>query len=315
MAGLLYKTTPLFVGWAVTNKCNSKCVYCDRRNLKVPELATGDIVSSIRSLSKIGLCGLNFTGGEPLLREDLREIMEYSIRTGIRVSVASNGILVPQKLGLLKGVSHLGLSLDGHEDEHDFLRGRGSYKTVLKAAEVSTRQGIKVIFYATITKTNLKSLNHILGIGRRFNSKVIFSIVSSIPYASDKAKELAPDAGEFSLYFDKLSKLKREGNKNIGNSLSGIRYILDSFLSLNKHPCKAGYMYYRIEADGNIYRCSCVADKEEPLMNCKDLIYSKGLKSDNAGVPCRGCWCGNKAELNCVLSLKLDSIINALRIN
>ena len=71
---LLKKSSPLTVGWSLTNRCNHECKYCGIPNVKSNELTTEQIFSIIDELSELGTKIIQFTGGEPLLRDDIGKI-------------------------------------------------------------------------------------------------------------------------------------------------------------------------------------------------------------------------------------------------
>ena len=75
---VLKKNTPIVVSWSLTNRCNSKCKYCSRWKQETAELNTKQIFSIIDELSKMGTRRIIYTGGEPLIREDIAEIINYT---------------------------------------------------------------------------------------------------------------------------------------------------------------------------------------------------------------------------------------------
>ncbi len=133
MARVFKKKTPLIVSWAITTRCNKSCAYCDIWNIKVKELETAHVFSLISELSRLGTRIIHFTGGEPLLREDIGMIIDCCSERGILTSINSNGSLMKQRIKELKNLNLVGLSLDGPEDVHDSIRGKGSYGEVIAA--------------------------------------------------------------------------------------------------------------------------------------------------------------------------------------
>ena len=82
---------PLIINWAVTNRCNFKCRHCYSRDDPSEELSREQLFASIDKVVSAGVFSVNFGGGEPLLRKDLREIARYAADKGLKVSMNSNG--------------------------------------------------------------------------------------------------------------------------------------------------------------------------------------------------------------------------------
>lgn len=307
------KKFPFFVGWVLTNRCNNQCSYCNRWALNMQELDTKRVLEIISELSEIGTYRINFTGGEPLLRDDIDEIIKRTSEKRIKVIVSSNGILVPKKINYLKGIDMLELSLDGPEEINDYLRGKGSFKCVLAAAEAAFNKNIKVLFSTVITNLNINNLDYILKIAYTFNARTFFSLVDSNKFSSNYSKELLPDRKQFRLAIERLIEEKKRGNRNIGNSVSSLSYIKNWPIYNNKFRCYAGTIFFRIESNGDILFCSNFVNKER-LANCKNSSFKEILSYLPKEYKCKTCWCGDKMEMNFILSFKIDSIFNAINL-
>ncbi len=117
--------------WTLTNRCNLRCTHC--YNYSGPESATEDELSTaeamvlIDDLADMGVPLIIFTGGEPLLREDIFELARYAAGKGIGVALSSNGTLITADSALQiqeSGISYVGISLDGADAEtHNRFRG------------------------------------------------------------------------------------------------------------------------------------------------------------------------------------------------
>src|SRR3989338_9511571 len=103
-ARLLNRRTPLNVMLSVTNRCPSRCSYCNIPNRNQRELTTTQIFHLIDELRKNGTQRLGLWGGEPLLREDIGQIIDYAKEKGMFVTMDSNGYLVPEKTDKLKNL-------------------------------------------------------------------------------------------------------------------------------------------------------------------------------------------------------------------
>jgi len=132
---------PILGTLIVTYRCDLACSMCDLplRGDRGRELGTDGLKGVLDAMVDLGVLGVGITGGEPLLRKDLVEIVRHGTRRGLLVHVNTNGTLVTKDLARALGDAGLGsvnLSLDGPTAEvHDRLRGRaGSFERVLRAA-------------------------------------------------------------------------------------------------------------------------------------------------------------------------------------
>ena len=89
----------------------------------------------IDKLYLLGLARINFTGGEPLIRKEIGEWIDYAKTKNIKVAMNSNGHFVPDCIDRIKNLELLNLSLEGPECIHDTIRQKGSYQKVIEAAE------------------------------------------------------------------------------------------------------------------------------------------------------------------------------------
>ena len=147
--------------WNITKQCNLKCVHCYAHAKNIPsdnELTTKEGKKLIDDLAQFGVPVLLFSGGEPLMRDDLPELAAYAVEKGMRAVISTNGTLITEAIAkTLKkiGLSYVGISLDGMEDIHDRFRGvKGAFKSAMKGIENCKAAGIKVGLRFTINKFN-----------------------------------------------------------------------------------------------------------------------------------------------------------------
>lgn len=153
------------VVWNVTRSCNLKCVHCyaHAKDQKFEnELSTKEGKALIDDLAAFGAPVMLFSGGEPLVREDLPELAAYAVEKGMRAVISTNGTLItPELARTLKaiGLSYVGISLDGMEAVNDKFRGvKGAYKAALDGIRNSQAAGIKVGLRFTINKFNVAEI-------------------------------------------------------------------------------------------------------------------------------------------------------------
>lgn len=304
----LGKRTPLLIGWALTNRCNLRCRYCSSSAFESKELTTKQISSIIDELAAIGCARIAFTGGEPLLRDDIGDIVNYSKSKGIHTGLNSNGILFTKKIDQIKNIDLLMLSLDGPQETHDFLRGAGSYQNTLSAIETAANHGIKTAITTVLTKYNLDSIDFILEKAQLFHCYVYFQPVTNLPLGAIDISGLLPSKNEFKAGIAKILHLKNKNNF-IGNSKAVLEHFLN-WPGFKGVRCRAGQIYCAIDPQGYLYACSNLRN------GSRFDILKSGFKkafNDLGEVSCKNCWCSSPLEINKLLSFNIDSAFNLIK--
>ncbi|MDW7674373.1 MAG: putative heme d1 biosynthesis radical SAM protein NirJ1 [Bacillota bacterium] len=156
------------VAWNMTRTCNLKCIHCysNSENKKYEgELNHEEALKFVDDLGAFKVPVLLFSGGEPLIREDIFELAERAAGHGIRPTISTNGTLITREVAQrLKdiGVGYVGISLDGLKDINDKFRGKeGAFEAALKGIENCVAVGQRVGLRFTINRHNFKDLNNI----------------------------------------------------------------------------------------------------------------------------------------------------------
>ena len=317
-AKLLKQRKPLFVGWALTNQCNCKCYYCLEIKNDLPELNTRQIFSRIDLLKSLGTLRINFTGGEPLLRDDLEQIVEYTRSKNISVSLSSNGILFPEKFNFLKNkISGITLACDGPKEIHDQIKGPGTHARVLTALDLLKDSKIKVLISVALSKENTKitTIDYILKIAESYQAKIIFQPAVDYSISDNNPTYFSPQDVEYQRVLQYIiHKKKMDKKRVVFNSLSTLRIL--QYWPLNKKVlnCPAGHIYCRIRPDGAFCLCGW---ESEIFFKQKDLdavSMRKSLDNLKKNKPyCTSCWCSQRIELTQIWNFNLNSIINAIQ--
>ncbi|NAZ30810.1 MAG: 12,18-didecarboxysiroheme deacetylase [Caldimicrobium sp.] len=153
------------VVWNVTKACNLRCIHCYASADNRPsenELTTEEGFKLLEDLAQFGCPVVLFSGGEPLVRPDIFDLIAYAVRLGLRAVLSTNGTLIDHVLAkeLKKfGLSYVGISLDGIGEVHDRFRGsKGCFEKVVQAIENCQREGLKVGLRFTINKFNAEEI-------------------------------------------------------------------------------------------------------------------------------------------------------------
>jgi radical SAM protein with 4Fe4S-binding SPASM domain len=165
---LRYSTADSFgpvIAYNCTQKCNLRCLHCyssSQADRCDNELTTAQAKQLLWQLAEVNCPVVLFSGGEPMLRSDLFELLTEAKRLGLRTVVSSNGTLInsaaAEKLAE-SFVSYVGISIDGGEKFHDkFRQLAGSFNAAITGIENCHRAGIRTGLRFTITKQNAEQI-------------------------------------------------------------------------------------------------------------------------------------------------------------
>ena len=162
-----FAESPLVVIWEVTRACDLACVHC--RASAIPlretgELTTAEGLALVRQVREFGRPVFVLTGGDPLKRDDIFDLIRAAADAGLPAYMSPSGTPLLTHAGLLKardsGLHGVSISLDGSNEEiHDRFRGvRGSFRLSLDAAASAVALGLRLQINTTLTRHNLKDL-------------------------------------------------------------------------------------------------------------------------------------------------------------
>lgn len=158
------------VVWNITRACNLKCVHCynDSGACKADdEVSTNEAKAVLDDLAQFGVPSVLFSGGEPLMRPDLFELIEYARGKGMCAVISTNGTLItaePAKQLKQYGVSYVGISLDGIGEVNDKFRGvTGAFDRAVRGIKSCQDAGVRIGLRLTLTKKNVQGLEGLFG--------------------------------------------------------------------------------------------------------------------------------------------------------
>ncbi|MCW4001079.1 MAG: radical SAM protein [Candidatus Bathyarchaeota archaeon] len=148
---------PHHAQWLVTRKCNYRCVGCNVWKEQDPnELSTEEIKKGLDILKNAGIIELVISGGDPLLRPDIGEILDYASERFV-TTVYDNGSMAAKKIDLLRKVDFVALSIDSlDEAKNDYIKAvPGAWKNAMAAVELLQKEKLPVSVTPTISQKNL----------------------------------------------------------------------------------------------------------------------------------------------------------------
>jgi radical SAM protein with 4Fe4S-binding SPASM domain len=153
------------VAFNCTNRCNLNCLHCyssSTSDRSSNQLSTTEAKQLLSGLAKVNCPVVLFTGGEPLLRDDLFELLAEAGRLGLQTAISSNGTLIDSAAAdklAEAGVNYVGISIDGDQEFHDaFRQSKGCFKAALTGIENCQKAGLKTGLRFTITKSNISQI-------------------------------------------------------------------------------------------------------------------------------------------------------------
>ncbi len=249
------KERPFIIFWELTRACMLACKHCRAKAQTKPhpnELTTEEAFRVVDQIVEFGKPYplVIITGGDPLMRKDLFEILDYAISKGLRVAIAFSGtkLATKGKIERMKevGVARIAISLDGsNPDIHDHFRGKtGTFETSLKILDYAKEVGIPAQINTTVTTHNILDLPNILKICIE-KGVVLWDVFFVVPTGRAKA-EMMPSSQEFEDILCWLYDVSRETPINVKSSaachLRRIEYMRDRGI----YDLKLGETYYRL---------------------------------------------------------------------
>ncbi len=272
---------PYHVQWLVTRKCNYRCKGCNVwREQDTEELSTEEVIKGLDILKELGVIDLVFSGGAPLLREDIGTILDYASRFFV-TTVYDNGSLAAEKVDALRNVDFVAISLDTlNPEKNDHAKGvKDSWYTAMRTINILHEERIPINISPTISQFNL---HEIVDLTEFFLEKGIplwyclYSYDKSVD--STQLFKIGKKNDEFEIkdreYMVKLCSILAEMKRHDSNIL-----ITTKTLEAVKHlylygkrlwKCQALQSFFMIDHLGRVAGCHL----RKPVATVFDLLHS-----------------------------------------
>ena len=211
-----FNMAPFTIAWEVTRACAYACVHCRADAMHTPdpnELKTDEALRLIDRLTEFGSPILIFTGGDPMMRKDLHELIAYATQKGLRCSLTPTATALPTTARLEKvreaGIRRIALSLDAPRSEiqDDFRQVKGSWQRTMDILHRAQSIGVSVQVNTTVAKHNVDILDEMVPFLQEVGA-VQWSLFFLVPTGRAQAKNMiSPEEHErvFNWLYD-LSK-------------------------------------------------------------------------------------------------------------
>ena len=274
-----YGRREFILQWHITNKCDMRCKHCyiphkvkDEDKEKITIKRCYEIIDELSYLGKRwGLTPrINFSGGNPLLDDYFFELAKYSSNKRIRVGILGNPVLDKDLIQKLKEIPvwRYQISIDGLKENHEKIRGRGSYELAMRSLDMLIENNISTVVLSTVTKENMWDIPKLAEI--LFEKGVtIFDFSRLVPTGEASSwKDLLPEPKEYRNFLLKMYETYRKIKKKIPHVRIGVKdplwMLLYKELGILKPikqkekiygGCSIGINGFCIDVNGTCYSC------------------------------------------------------------
>jgi AdoMet-dependent heme synthase len=241
--GLNYDETPFLAIWEVTQSCDLACKHCRAaaQPLAHPdELTNAEGKALIDQIAAMHIPIFVFTGGDPLKRKDVFELIRYAADKGVQVAVTPSATPLLTRDAIFKmkeaGLVRLGISLDGSTPEiHDAFRGlSGAWARTIQAIEWANEANIPIQVHSTISRHNAHDLDNLCNLFEKL-AIVMWNVFFLVPVGRGQLADLL-SGKEFEQVFGKIYELSQRVNFQIKTTeaMHYRRYLLQHNLEERK---------------------------------------------------------------------------------
>ncbi|MFH1504516.1 MAG: radical SAM protein [Candidatus Omnitrophota bacterium] len=292
---------------SITNRCNLKCKMCDIPVNLMEELDTFQWKQVIEEASLIGAETIVFSGGEPLLREDIFELITAAKDNRMNACLTSNGYLLDEKAAgklAASGVNVVNVSLEGPEEIHNYLRGQGTFKRAVKALENLRKYGVESTIAVMVSKHNYNSMPYIVELAKKYGASTIRFQPFSVIFMDNESLKSSffinkKQIKKVEAIFEKVIELSKKYkiSTNPTNYLRAIPFYLSGKKIAFRNGCNALWTSCPINACGDIFPCWAIIDKKKQIGNVgKNSFFELWYSREHSGIRelivdegCRSC--------------------------
>ncbi|WP_221585483.1 mycofactocin radical SAM maturase [Microbacterium sp. G2-8] len=249
---------PICLTWELTYACNLSCIHClsasGRRDPR--ELTTAECKEIIDELERMQVFYVNIGGGEPTVRSDFWELLDYATSHSVGVKFSTNGVkITPEVAERLAANDYVDvqISLDGATAEvNDAIRGGRSYDIAIRAMENLRAAGMENFKLSVVcTRTNISQLDEFKALADRYGAQLRLTRLRPAGRATDVWDDLHPTADQQRELYDWL--VAHGEDVLTGDSFFHLSAYGESLPGLNL--CGAGRVVCLIDPIGDVYAC------------------------------------------------------------
>jgi MoaA/NifB/PqqE/SkfB family radical SAM enzyme len=253
---------PLCISFEITHCCNANCKHCHLGGLIKENRASADKLGRI--CSELNPLVAQISGGEPLLRDDLEEIVSAFKRPNRApyIDITTNGILLNKERYTrlrLAGIDKFSISLDYPDSRHDVFRGfPGLFLRIEKlAAELNGEKDKAIVLICVVKNDNYRDMIRLAELAADWNVKINFSAYT---WLRTNNKGYLLDQRQIKELQDIIIKLIKINSKShhIFTTKYGFDRMVRFFVNQSIPSCAAGYRFFNVNPDGTISPCGLI---------------------------------------------------------
>jgi mycofactocin radical SAM maturase len=255
---------PICLTWELTYGCNLACVHClSSSGRRDPgELATDEAMGLIDELSDLQVFYVNIGGGEPTIRPDFYDLVDYSVSRGVGVKFSTNGSTIDRaRAAQLAAADYVDvqISIDGADaDTNDAVRGNGSYAAARRAMDHLAAAGFgEFKISVVVTRHNVRQLDHLASIAAGYGAQLRLTRLRPSGRGADTWHELHPTNEQQRRLYDWLVD---RPEVLTGDSFFHLSALGEPLPGLNL--CGAGRVVCLVDPVGDVYACPFVLHPE-----------------------------------------------------
>ncbi len=297
--------SPMSCVLSLTKRCDSRCNYCGIWSApKPPEPSLAEVFEVLQQLHHLGVQEVVLSGGEPLLRSDIVDIVREATRLGLRANLLTNGgRLNPELIGYLAdaGISIITVSLDSLDPQvYERLRGISldRVKRGLAALGVVDRSKTRVHLTCVVTMLNLKSLTGLAEYAQDHQMGMLYQPYNEVP--GNHLPDLLPTPASVGLLEEAVEEvilLKHQGAPVLSSEYYLRRipqFMLTRQSLLRGFHCKAGYTGINIDSNLDVLPCWSLPAVGNLRSDSLQVIWTSRrfgeLRQQMKRLECPGCW-------------------------
>jgi mycofactocin radical SAM maturase len=255
-------SAPVNVTWEVTYACNLRCIHCLSASgaPRPGELATQQALALIDALAAARVFQLNIGGGEPFVRPDFLDLMDYAHEKGLVTCISTNGTLITEEIAarLDHPLVYIQVSLDGGSPEsNDAIRGEGTYHKVLHALELLRGRNIEVSINTVLTRGSFRELDRLAKLAASYGAKFRCSRLRPSGRGKRSWAALNVSREQMLAFSEWLSS-----NLNVSTGDSFFSVSSEERRALGLNMCGACKLTCCVSPCGEVYPCAFLQEEE-----------------------------------------------------
>jgi len=304
-------SVPFIVDFEITQRCQCKCIFCEA---DIPcikpssELNTSEVIKILDKLAQASVNNIFFTGGEPMLRNDLAELINHSFKIGLSPCVSTTGYSFNGKgvESLIDaGLESIQISIHGSRAIHEMVVGKeGSYDVVLKNLDIAVKRGIKVDVACVGLKENLETIPDLID-DLSSHGVFFFRLLRYVPGYRKEMLEHVPPKQLVEKYLPKIDEAAKRNNIEIALGCCPGLDVSAPSLFKGVHPvaftCPAGKASLAVMPNGDVYPCvffknnkemfcgNILSDSIDEIWNNKKMVEFRNITPEDYSGQCGLC--------------------------